>query len=320
MAKYFDVFNGDADGICALLQLRLESSQPSVKVSGVERDIALLSQVDAGPGDVVTVLDISFDKNRKAVESLLGAGADIFYVDHHFAGDIPEHPRLTTLINPAPELTTSALVNGHLKGARAGWAVVGCFGDNMDATAQSIAATLPDQPDLEVWKQLGVLMNYNGYGASVDDLHFAPDELFERLLQFPDPDACLNEDPDLLAALSAAYDDDMTQALEAPVCFRSEAVSVIALPGDSWARRVSGVFGNHLANTAPDKAHAVLTDLGNGYLVSVRAPIARREGADAVCRQFATGGGRAAAAGVNHLPYDDLERFIDAMTAQYGSA
>lgn len=320
MAKYFDVFNGDADGICALLQLRLESPQPSVQVTGVKRDIALLSRVNAEPGDVVTVLDISFDKNRQAAEELLSAGADIFYVDHHFAGDVPEHPKLTTLINPAPELTTSALVNGYLKGARAGWAVVGCFGDNMDATAKSIAQTLAPQPDLALWKQLGVLMNYNGYGATVDDLHFAPDALFQRLLPFSDPDVCLREDPDLLATLSSAYDDDMAQAFAAPSCFRSETVSVIALPGESWARRVSGVFGNHLANTAPERAHAVLTDLGDGYLISVRAPLSRREGADEVCRQFATGGGRAAAAGVNHLPYDGLAQFIDAMTAQYGTA
>jgi hypothetical protein len=32
-------------------------------------------------------------------------------------------------------------------------------------------------------------------------------------------------------------------------------------------------------------------------------------GADALCREFATGGGREAAAGINHLPADRLGAF-----------
>ena len=68
---------------------------------------------------------------------------------------------------------------------------------------------------------------------------------------------------------------------------------------------MSGVYGNDLANQSPDRAHAVLTDIDGGYLVSVRAPLNNRSGADEVCRQFDTGGGRAAAAGINKLPHDD---------------
>ncbi|MGB1439695.1 MAG: DHH family phosphoesterase, partial [Luminiphilus sp.] len=52
--------------------------------------------------------------------------------------------------------------------------------------------------------------------------------------------------------------------------------------------------------------------------VSVRAPLANRTGADTVCRQFATGGGRAAAAGINLLPANSLDRFIDVMRQQFG--
>ena len=82
--------------------------------------------------------------------------------------------------------------------------------------------------------------------------------------------------------------------------------------------RVSGVLGNQLAVAMPNRAHAVLTDLPEGYLVSVRAPLVNRAGADTVCRQFATGGGRAAAAGINLLPADSLDRFIDVMRQQFG--
>ena len=40
---YYDVFNGDADGICALHQLRLAEPRPTAElVTGVKRDIRLL--------------------------------------------------------------------------------------------------------------------------------------------------------------------------------------------------------------------------------------------------------------------------------------
>lgn len=39
----YDVFNGDADGICALHQLRLARPRPEAQlVTGVKRDIRLL--------------------------------------------------------------------------------------------------------------------------------------------------------------------------------------------------------------------------------------------------------------------------------------
>jgi hypothetical protein len=54
---HFDVFNGDAGGICSLLQLRLATPIDSVLITGAERDIALLQRVDAQPGDEVAALD-----------------------------------------------------------------------------------------------------------------------------------------------------------------------------------------------------------------------------------------------------------------------
>ena len=77
MAVY-DVFNGDADGICALLQLRQVSPKPSTLVTGVKRDISLLKNVTAEPGDHVNVLDVSLDKNRADLERILNEGATVF--------------------------------------------------------------------------------------------------------------------------------------------------------------------------------------------------------------------------------------------------
>jgi hypothetical protein len=54
---HFDVFNGDADGICSLLQLRLAAPIDSVLVTGVKCDTGLLPRVIAQPGDIVTVFD-----------------------------------------------------------------------------------------------------------------------------------------------------------------------------------------------------------------------------------------------------------------------
>src|SRR5258706_347919 len=85
--RHFDVFNGDADGICSLHQLRLDEPCDSTLVTGMKRDIALLESVPAQAGDVVTVLDVSLDRNRDALRSLLDRGAEVRYFDHHYAGE-----------------------------------------------------------------------------------------------------------------------------------------------------------------------------------------------------------------------------------------
>ncbi|MDH5219406.1 MAG: hypothetical protein OEX19_17000, partial [Gammaproteobacteria bacterium] len=78
------------------------------------------------------------------------------------------------------------------------------------------------------------------------------------------------------------------------------------------------VFANLLATTAPSRAHAMLTEKANGhYLVSVRAPFSTKTGADELCRQFETGGGRQAAAGINDLPPSDYKRFKQAFLAAF---
>ncbi len=107
----FDVFNGDADGICALHQLRLAEPRPATLVTGVKRDIALLARVQAAPGDEVTVLDVSLDVNRAPLLALLEAGVKVRYFDHHFAGEVPTHPGLTAYLDPAPTVCTSLLVD-----------------------------------------------------------------------------------------------------------------------------------------------------------------------------------------------------------------
>ena len=77
----YDVFNGDADGIIALLQLRLNEPQDSILITGVKRDIALLQQVAIDKATKVTALDISMEKNIDALKKLLTAKIDVLYID-----------------------------------------------------------------------------------------------------------------------------------------------------------------------------------------------------------------------------------------------
>ena len=314
----YDVFNGDADGICALIQLRHAEPRPdAVLITGVKRDIQLLERIPSKDVGRIAALDISFDKNRDQVIRLLQDGADVFFCDHHFAGEIPEDSGLEALISPAPEVCTSALISGRLRGRYAEWASVGAFGDNLDATADKLIANLEHLVDRDALRQLGICVNYNAYGASLEDLHFAPAELYQRMARFKSPSDLIKEDGELFETLTEAYREDMHSANTAPRAVEDEDIAVISLPDAAWARRVSGVYGNDLANQSPDRAHAVLTEIDGGYLVSVRAPLNNRSGADEVCRQFETGGGRAAAAGINKLPHAELGRFIDALRAQW---
>lgn len=317
--KTVDVFNGDADGICALLQLRLAEQLETVLVTGVKRDINLLRRVEAGAGDQVNVLDVSMAQNRDDVLRLLDAGAALFYVDHHMAGEIPDHPGLDAIIDTGPDVCTSILVDRYLNGRFTPWAVAAAFGDNLLAAAESLGRQAGlDAARLERLKELGTCINYNGYGETVADLHVAPAVLYRALLAYPNPDDFIADPASCYRRLHAGYCDDIARAEATIPDYVTAAVAVYMLPDQAWARRVSGVFGNTLANAHPERAHAVITTnrLG-GYQVSVRAPLENKHGADELCSRFPTGGGRRGAAGINHLPLDRYADFVAALQAHY---
>jgi len=300
-------FNGDADGLCALQQLVLAEGEPDVLITGPKRRTKLLSGVTAGEGDVVSVLDVSFHSNRDAVLRLLEAGARVRYFDHHYAGEVPQHIRLQAFIDTAPTLCTSLLVDRFLDGAFFAWAQVWAFGDNLQPEGHPLL------------RELGILLNYNAYGESVEDLHFAPVDLHKRLRNYADPMAFIREDP-AFHQLRKGYVKDMTYGLEIVPEMETTYAALIVLPDTTWARRVSGVLASHLARKHPERAHAVMQPKGDGFQVSVRAPLRNPRGAVALCRQFATGGGRESAAGINYLPAEELDRFAGRFMSHFSGS
>lgn len=311
MQRVIDVFNGDADGLCALHQLRLVDHADSELVTGPKREIGLLKRVQAQTGDKVTVLDIALSKNRAALDSLLAAGAQVRYFDHHQPGDIPTHPHFEAHIDTDPHVCTSLLVDRHLGGKQRVWAVTAAFGDNLAESAIHAAKPLDLSPEqLTQLQSLGECLNYNGYGETLDDLFFDPAELYRQLHAYSDP-FCFIHESAAYPILNKGYAEDMSQAIQIQPVEDRPAGRVYRLPAQKWARRISGVFGNLLAVESPTQAHAVLTAKPEGgFVVSVRAPKSTSIGADEVCSQFETGGGRRGAAGINHLPDNELDRFM----------
>ncbi|MDD9174872.1 DHH family phosphoesterase [Aliivibrio sp. S2TY2] len=315
----YDIFNGDADGIIALLQLRLTNPQESTLITGVKRDINLVSKVDAKAGDNLTVLDISMEKNRVGLELALSSGAEVFYADHHRAGDVPEHENLSAHIDLDANTCTALIVDKLLNGQFHEWAITAAYGDNLIAKADELAsvAGLSFEQKSQL-KELGTLINYNGYGAKVDDLHFDPAELYQALLKYTSPFDVIADKASPFYQLQAAYQSDMDNALAIEAQYKSEKLSLFELPNEAWARRISGVYGNLLANQSPDSAHVVLTQNSDGTcMVSLRAPLNNKQGAGEICSSFATGGGREAAAGINALPKASIAEFIEVVENKY---
>lgn len=318
MANY-DVFNGDADGVLSLVQLRLAQPMSSTLITGIKRDISLLKQVRADYGDYITVLDISMEKNIDALYEALDMGATVQYIDHHRSGPVPSNESLKAHIDLDANTCTALIVNKLLNGKYYEWAIAAAYGDNLIASADALAQEhgLSDE-QAGFLKRLGTLVNYNGYGGALDDLHFHPAELVKELLNYRSPFDLQDDPSSVFYKLDAAYNSDFEQLDTIAPIKSTKAIGAFILPNKAWARRVIGVFSNDLANSSPDAAHIVCRDNDDGtYTASLRAPLNNKQGAGDICAMFPTGGGRAAAGGVNALPDHQLDEFIHTVERFY---
>ena len=316
---YIDVFNGDADGICALHQLRLHNPQDSSLITGVKRDTLLLKRIISTWDSTLTILDISSHSNRDSLLQLLKQGNTVHYFDHHFAGEILKFPLYHPHIDTSPDVCTSILVDRFLCGKYRLWAIVASFGDNLNASAYELAKSLKlDPKKTEELRELGELLNYNAYGETIEDLHFSPEVLFKAMQPFSDPFEFFHTAGEF-NRLREGFRNDMRKA-ESVLPERQNSVGrIFKFQNTAWCRRVSGVFSNHVAREAPDQAHALLLERKDGtFLVSVRAPISKPQGAEKLCIKF-SGGGRAAAAGINDLAPDEVEQFYNAFDLQFNN-
>jgi hypothetical protein len=314
-------FNGDADGLCALQQLRLAAPGEATLVTGVKRDIQLLQRVQAGAGDRVTVLDISADSNREALLDLLARGAQVRYFDHHHAGELPQQPNFASYIDTAADVCTSVLVDRHLQGRHRRWALTAAFGDSLPAVGEALAREADlDEASTRRLEQLGIALNYNAYGESLADLHFDPAVLAEAMLPYADPLAFATDSP-VFQRLWNGYETDMAEAARLAPERERPGITMLVLPDAAWARRVIGVLANDLMHAKPGQAIALLSPKSRGgYTVSLRVPKQSKLGADEFCLQFPTGGGRRGAGGINLLPDAALGDFADRFERAFAHA
>jgi hypothetical protein len=313
--RRFDVCNGDADGLCAVLQWRLHDAASATLVTGLKREIELLQRVPCGHADEVLVCDLSIMRNREPLRRLLDAGAHVRYFDHHFADEVPIHDKLEAHLDADPETCTSLLMDRWLGGRCHAWALVGAYGDALTAVAHRRAAAAGfDAEQRAALRRLGEAINYNAYGDDERDVHIAPAALYRIMSRHADPFEMIADEP-VVGELEALRQEDLRRAMTVAPTLRTERACLVVLRDAPWSRRVIGCLANELAAAAPRQAQAVLKHRpSGGYLVSVRAPRAAPHGADLLCAAFG-GGGRAAAAGIDALAADSLERFVAAFSA-----
>ncbi|MFZ2855888.1 MAG: hypothetical protein WAZ34_17460 [Rhodocyclaceae bacterium] len=311
--RHFDVFNGDADGLCALQQLRLAEPREASLICGAKREHALLERVPAQRGDSVTVLDLPLAANCRALQGLLGQGVGVDYFDHHH---LPEalaqapHPLLRLTIDPAPDVCTSILVNRHLEGRFRAWAVVGAFGDNLPASAQRLAASLDlSEANVLLLKALGECLNYNAYGDSEADLTILPADLYRQMAGYADPLEFM-ENEAAYVTLAPRRAEDMRLAVDVTPMLESGNLVVTLLPDAAWSRRVIGSYANRQCGEHPERTCIVLAPNARQSLtVSLRAA----QGAAVTASQLARrhgGDGRETAAGINNMRPVDVPGFI----------
>jgi len=307
----YDLFNGDADGLCALHQLRMHQPRESGLVTGVKRDIELLRRLPRGLALNVTVLDVCFDRNVDEVRDVLANGGRVAYFDHHAASTLFEHPRLQACIDRSADVCTALLVDHHVSGRYRDWAIVGAFGDNLLAVARGLARQRGHgEQQVAQLEHLGMLLNYNAYGESLEDLHMHPLALYRALQGFENPLDFIARS-DAYALLHEGHAEDQHRLASIQPTAQDACGEVFVLGSEPWMRRLSGSLANQRVASGHGRSVAVLTQRSDGgYLVSVRTAEGCASGADELCRRYPGGNGRRAAAGIDRLSEAALDGFM----------
>ena len=308
-----DCFNGDADGLCAIHIWRLHRGEADLTITGVKRDIELAKQIPYS-AEEINIFDVSHRVNAKALEPFHAKRANIHYFDHHKHDDLS---RLSdAYIDTDPGICTAMIVNQHFDQLHDDWAITAAYGDNLYQSAAAIAPMIPDQ-QRDVLRELGTLLNYNGYGDELSDLLMEPLDLYSAMAGH---DSALEFalEHDSVSRLREGFAEDQAHAAAISPLECSDNIQAFLLPDQRWSRRISGTFANAKAREFPNRATAVITPDTRGTLtVSIRAPINAPVGAAELAQQFPQGGGRAAAAGINQLSNDQLDSLLTKMKSTF---
>lgn len=304
---YYDLFNGDADGMISTHMYRTFMPKDSIKFTGMKRDIKLLRHVTKAHDSIITVFDVSLASNDDYVEKILQNNNNIRWFDHHDPGETDFGDRLMAKIDPDPDCCTAILVDKHLDGLYRPWTIAAAFGDNLHKQAEEMNPNM-SQERMDTLRTIGETLNYSGYGNTEDDLLAQPIDIYEDMAQYRNPFNYFRRSR-LFHAIHDQMLADKEQLSRSTVLFDEEFGMVVQLPSSVASSRYSGIYSNDLAMSDPDKAFAIVTANGEDFKVSIRAPINRPTGAVTLANQFPTGGGREKAAGINVLPQDKIHEF-----------
>src|SRR5690606_19709360 len=166
-------------------------------------------------------------------------------------------------------------------------------------------------------RQLGELLNYNGYGSELADLHFDPVVLYGLLREYGDPFDFIAA-AGAYATLKEGYRADMAAIGAVQPDTRTAGGAIYMLADRPWARRAIGVWANALSQQDRSRAHLIFCPDGRGtYTASVRAPQLRPYGAASFCGLFPGGGGREAAGGITRLDAAAIDEVSTAFQAHF---
>ena len=282
-------YNGDADGICSMVQWGLVHGIEGTRITGVKRDIELLERVHPSGEDDIVVMDVSLARNHFRANELVRQGYSVTWFDHHLEGEPIES--LNSYIDTSSNVCTAKIVENFL-GLESDWAQVALHGDGLSRSST--------KPEL---KELGELLNYNGYGADLSDLHFHPDELMLLCLQAGTPQEFMKTNS--FFKLREGFESDISRANKI-----KKTDGYYLLPNEAWARRVVGVMA-HRINESSEGPHVIAIDKGDTLQISVRG----RSGIGELCAKF-NGGGRATAGGIDSLPKSEIRALMNEVNSR----
>jgi nanoRNase/pAp phosphatase (c-di-AMP/oligoRNAs hydrolase) len=175
-----------------------------------------------------------------------------------------------------------------------------------------------DDEQILLLKQIGLTVNYNSYGQTVDDLFYSPEEIAKAVKACGSDIFSFTEQNDIFSTLLENFSNDLSSAVcQEPYSISKNGV-IYVFPNEVWTHRIMGSFSNHLVSTNKDLACAIaVLNSDETYRISVRSSLNNPHGAGDLCKEFG-GGGREKAAGINNLPDSELDEFKKEFEKTFG--